>query len=202
MGGGQEACTALQRALARVVPPKNLLTHCCMTLPPLPSRRQQEKGVITGSAVRYRTDDRVGAVSAAQVWCAAMIKASVADAFAVLDLSLTRICVCLLCACRLPCWVARLGSRRRTMACLPPLALLHPSTLRPRASQPRCVRMKHGQAEYNRVQHRTLEIFQVGGLFAAHDTTVACTAVCAGRFPAAPHAPALLPPLLCASPWR
>lgn len=31
------------------------------------SRRQQEKGVITGSAVRYRTDDRVGAVSAAQV---------------------------------------------------------------------------------------------------------------------------------------
>ncbi len=36
-------------------------------LPSFPVRRQQEKGVITGSAVRYRTDDRVGAVSAAQV---------------------------------------------------------------------------------------------------------------------------------------
>ncbi|KAI7836123.1 hypothetical protein COHA_010002 [Chlorella ohadii] len=35
--------------------------------PKLKEEQQQEKGVITGSAVRYRTDDRVGAVSAAQI---------------------------------------------------------------------------------------------------------------------------------------
>ncbi|PSC70050.1 PHD finger 3 [Micractinium conductrix] len=35
--------------------------------PKLKEQQQQEKGVITGAAVRYRTDDRVGTVSGAQI---------------------------------------------------------------------------------------------------------------------------------------
>ena len=37
------------------------------------ARREKEKGVITGAAVRYRTDDRVGGVSAMQVGCAVQV---------------------------------------------------------------------------------------------------------------------------------
>jgi hypothetical protein len=74
VSGGRGRGGAARLALRRICTANNVTVPSrpqpLASLPHLPAcRQQQEKGVITGAAVRYRTDDRVGTVSAAQVRC-------------------------------------------------------------------------------------------------------------------------------------
>ena len=62
MLSSRSGCCCASRRAPPPPPPPGASCH------PLPAlRRQQEKGVIKGAAVRYQNDERVSSVSAAQV---------------------------------------------------------------------------------------------------------------------------------------